>query len=382
MSDAAARVLEDFTREVEQLRPADVEVIDAHTHLGVDEDGMSLTSAELLAMMDVARADRALTFPLHDPDRHPGYRVPNDRVLQWAAESEGRLIPFARLDPGENPVAEAERALDAGAVGIKLHPRAQAFGLASHPGVEAIFAVVEERQVPMLIHTGAGLPPEFGGEMVQIVERHPDVRLILAHLGITDQGIMGDGLAGYPSIVYDSSWMNAFEFLTLLSRVPAERIVFGADPPYGRTLNALYLLLRSLNCIGVPEDTVREVLGGSVRRMLAGEPLVEAREPLAPRELRIDARLLRIHTMCMMTLSALIGGSPERAVGFIRLARGVTRDPDPGALGPLFERLGPALDVGAADMAKATDPMSARAAIAPIFLTMAAAATELPQRRD
>ena len=216
---------------------------------------MALTPAELCEMLDLAGAARALTFPLHDPDRHPGYRVPNDRVLEWAGASDGRLIPFCRLDPAEDPVAEAERALDAGAVGIKLHPRAQAFGLSSHPGVESIFAVAEERQVPMLIHAGAGLPPEFGGELVEIVDRHPSVRLILAHMGVTDQAVMADGLRGHPSIVYDSSWMNAFEIMTLLSRIPAERIVFGSDPPYGRTFSSLYLLLRSLRCLGVESDT-------------------------------------------------------------------------------------------------------------------------------
>ena len=30
---------------------------------------------------------RALVFPLHEADRPPAYRVPNDRVLGWAAES-------------------------------------------------------------------------------------------------------------------------------------------------------------------------------------------------------------------------------------------------------------------------------------------------------
>ena len=127
--------------------------------------------------------------------------------------------------------------------------------------------------------------------------------------------------------------MNAFEIMTLLARIPAERIVFGSDPPYGRTFNGLYLLLRSLRCLGVDDDALAEILGGSVRRMLAGEPLAAAKAPPAPRELGLDPRALRIHTYCMMSLGAMIGGSPERAVGLIRLAQGATRDPDPGALG-------------------------------------------------
>src|SRR3954454_23266064 len=116
-----------FREEGHALLPEGTPVLDAHTHLGVDEDGQSLALDALLAALDEVATDaRACTFPLHDPDRHPGYRVPNDRVLGWAAESGGRLIPYFRLDPSDDPVAEAERCLGRGARGIKLHPRAQA----------------------------------------------------------------------------------------------------------------------------------------------------------------------------------------------------------------------------------------------------------------
>ncbi len=37
-----------FLAEVERLRPTDAEVFDAHTHLGLDEDGRSLSLPRLL----------------------------------------------------------------------------------------------------------------------------------------------------------------------------------------------------------------------------------------------------------------------------------------------------------------------------------------------
>ncbi len=102
-------------------------MIDAHTHLGLDEDGRSLTLEQLLDQLDArARAAHACSR-CTTPSASPPTRLPNDRVLAWAAESEGRLVPFARLDPAEGPLAEAERCLAAGARGIKLHPRAQSF---------------------------------------------------------------------------------------------------------------------------------------------------------------------------------------------------------------------------------------------------------------
>ena len=78
----------------------------------------------------------------------------------------------------------------------------------------------------------------------------------------------------------------------------------------------------------------------------------------------------------------MIGGSPERAVGLHPAGAAEPRAiPIPARSAPLFERLGPALEAGAADMASADRPDRApRAALAPVFMSMAAAATELPQR--
>ena len=83
------------------LYPPGLRVWDAHTHLGVDEDGFTQSAEELLELMRAQGVERAFTFPLNDPDRHPAYRVPNDRVMAWAAASDGALVPFCRLDMTE-----------------------------------------------------------------------------------------------------------------------------------------------------------------------------------------------------------------------------------------------------------------------------------------
>ena len=175
-----ARALAPFLAEVERLRPANAEVLDAHAHLGLDEDGRSLSSAQLLSMLDAADARRACVFPLHDPERDPAYRVPNDRVLAWARETDSRLIPFCRLDPSEDPLAESERCLAAGARGIKLHPRAQDFDFDGRE-MDEVFALAEMARVPILIHAGRGLPPLAEG-LVDLALRHPEAVLILATL--------------------------------------------------------------------------------------------------------------------------------------------------------------------------------------------------------
>ena len=99
-SSLYADALAPFLAEVERLRPADAEVFDAHTHLGLDEDGRSLSLPQLLSQLDDAGARRACVFPLHDPERAPAYRVPNDRVLAWAQRKRGAAAPLLPPGPG------------------------------------------------------------------------------------------------------------------------------------------------------------------------------------------------------------------------------------------------------------------------------------------
>ena len=84
-TDAFGPAFEPFADELSALLPDAAAIFDAHTHLGADEDGRTQDLATLLASLDTVGSDaRACVFPLHDPERRPGYRLPNDRVLAWA----------------------------------------------------------------------------------------------------------------------------------------------------------------------------------------------------------------------------------------------------------------------------------------------------------
>ncbi len=375
MDDQLPDALALLGHELAHLRPLGAQVIDVHAHLGHDEDGMSLDPAALVAMLDAADAAQAVVFPLHDPERDPAYRVPNDRVLGWAAESEGRFIPLCRLDPMQGPVAEAERCLAAGARGIKLHPRAQSFGLVGL--CEPIFALAEQAGVPILIHAGRGLPEAFGQELVELGQLHPGAPLIMAHVGVADQGTLADGLRDHPAAVFDTSWMNMMDTMALFARVPAERIVFGADAPYGRTFVGLYVVLRILACLGIDHDTRRHVVGGGTARLLAGEPLAAPRPPRAPQQLLLDATLARLQANLMLVLGSIFAGSAERALDMLWLSVIACRDPNPGPAGAALERIAPLLDASHRSLLE--QPDTPRLAIAPLVLAMAIAATEVPQ---
>jgi uncharacterized protein len=114
-----------------------LELVDAHTHIGRnDPDGFKQEPEELLTHLGRVGA-RAAVFPMHEP---AGYPAANDAALRAAEASGGVLRAFCRVNPRADAVAEATRCLDAGARGIKLHPRAERFAL-SEPAVEGLVAL-------------------------------------------------------------------------------------------------------------------------------------------------------------------------------------------------------------------------------------------------
>jgi predicted TIM-barrel fold metal-dependent hydrolase len=367
-----AEALAPFLAEVQSLRPAQAEVIDAHTHLGLDEDGRSLTLAQLLEQLDAAQARRACVFPLHDPERQPSYRVPNDRVLAWASESEGRLVPFCRLDPAEAPVQEAERCLAAGARGIKLHPRAQAF-VFDGPEMEGVFALAEEASVPILIHAGRGLPPLADG-LADVALRHPGAVLILAHGAICDQGILTTRLSEHPGVLYDISCFFPLDVIELFARVPAERIVFASDPPYGMPATTLYLALRVARQAGLDEDAVKGVLGGTMASLLDGHGLPQISSPRRGSSITLSGRLARVYGYASLVGPALFTGVEEQAHAMLEMALAACRDPEPGTDGEALETIGRAL--AAAD-ALVGEPDGVRASIDLVYRAIVRAATEI-----
>ena len=370
-----AEVLSPFLAETERLRPAGAEVIDAHTHLGLDEDGRSLTLEQLLSLLDAAGARRACVFPLHDPERHPAYSLPNDRVLAWAGESEGRLIPFCRLDPAEDPLAECERCLAAGARGIKLHPRAQEFVFDGEE-MAGVFSLAESARVPILIHAGRGLPPLADG-LAALAMRHPGAVLILAHGAICDQGILASRLAEHPGVLYDMSCFFPLDVIQLFSRVPAERIVFASDPPYGMPATTLYMALRVAHQAGLEESVTRTVLGGTMASLLDNGELPAPSAPRRGPSITLSGRLARVYGYASLVGPGLFTGAIEQARAMLDLAVAACRDPEPGPDGEALEQIGAALRAADA-LIESEDGL--RPAIDLIYRAIVRAATEVPDR--
>jgi predicted TIM-barrel fold metal-dependent hydrolase len=316
--DRANELLEHYAALALAELPADTAVIDAHTHLGEDIDGMIGDRGELLGIQRAYGIVRSFVFCLDEPDRHPAFRAANDRTLAHAAAAPDELVPYVRLDLNETPIEEARRSIDLGAGGIKLHPRAQRF-LPDDPRLEPVFALAAERRVPVLIHGGRGLPP-IADSLGRLLDRHCPPTLIIAHAGIVDLAAMARNFAGRPGVFFDTSVWSALDLLDLYRLVPPEQIVYASDYPYGRQPNSLLLTVRTARAAGLDDAQLRAVLHDTAARIAGGLEPVTPTSPQGATELSHPVTFLRIHQYLTMASAMLWMRHPSDSFGVIGLA--------------------------------------------------------------
>jgi uncharacterized protein len=296
--------------------PEGIEVFDAHTHLGLDIDGMRGERDELLRSQRAHGITCSFVFCLDEPDRHPGFTAPNDRTLEHAAAAPDELIPFVRLDLTESPTDEAVRCIDRGARGIKLHPRAQKFAL-SDERLAPVFELAADRRVPILIHGGRGLPP-IADELARLMDRY-EPQLIIAHAGIADLAGLAGHFGGRPGVFFDTSVWSALDLLDLYRLVSPEQVLYASDYPYGTQPSSLLMALRTARLAGLDDGQLRAMLGDSARRIAAGEPAFELTAPRGPADVSHPLTFARIHQYLSMA-TPLLWTRQADTIGVLGLA--------------------------------------------------------------
>ena len=320
MKDALERareLVDGWDVELRHHLPEAADVFDAHVHLGDDIDGMAGRFDDLLHVMDAYGVSRAFMFCMDEPDRHPAFRAANDRTLEHAERSQGRLIPFVRLDLAETPIEEAERCLDRGARGIKLHPRAQGF-LLNDERLRPVFALAAERRVPILIHGGRGLPP-IADHLARLVEDYPDAQLIVAHAGIADMAGLANAFSGKAGVFFDTSAWSPIDLLDFFRQISPEQVVFASDFPYGQEPASLLIALRTARVAGLDERQIRDMLAGNANRIADGEPPLEPTAPLGSDTFSQPMVFARIHQYITMATPLLWTRQPD-TIGALGLA--------------------------------------------------------------
>jgi uncharacterized protein len=290
--------LDVLRREVPDLEP-----LDAHTHLGSnDPDGYRCTREELTHSL-VHMDGRAIVFPMHEPN---GYATANDMVIEEAGAADGRLFPFCRLNPHDDPLAEAERSLSRGARGIKLHPRAEEFTL-DHPGLAGVFALADAERLPVLCHAGRGIPA-LGRHAVDACGRYPGMRLILAHAGICDLAWIWRAAGDLPNLYFDTAWWTPSDLQALFALVPPGQILMASDAPYTPPAFGATMALRHSLQLRLEAEQIRGVLGGQAARLVAREEPLDLGPPPGTNGLPHDPLLDRVYAYLLSAIGQMIRG--------------------------------------------------------------------------
>jgi uncharacterized protein len=243
--------------------------------------GMFVPDAEMasargaMEVTDPGRAEVALRRSL--PDR---MRVYNQWILATAAQSP-HLTPLVAADPsvlgGRAGGEHLRQAAEQGAMGVKIHPVVQRF-FPDDPRMDETYAVCEELDLTVLSHSGSSrAAPQWADPFAfsAVMQAHPRLHLLLAHLGGASWHQIRDFAAAFPTVSFDLceiiAWTGApgaptaDELGRLIRDIGADRVLFGTDFPW-------YELDRTIDqLMGLPhlsDEERRGILGeNAVRRM-------------------------------------------------------------------------------------------------------------------
>lgn len=244
-------------------------IIDAHCHLGRSlVSGVEIDEGTLLRTMDEHGIGAAMVMP--QPGQGLEVAPVHDRIAHLAAAEPGRIFGMVNLSPRldeDSYRAEVERCVRGlGFRAIKLDPSVSALPI-NHPRCEIVFATARDLGVPVIIHTGMGVPNALPALAIPPALRYPDVTIVLAHAGFAvfaEEAIVAAQVC--PNVVLEPSWCASYQVAAMVRAVGAERVMFGSDHP-----SNVVSELAKLRAIGLDDQQLTQVLGGTARRVFGLE---------------------------------------------------------------------------------------------------------------
>ncbi len=242
-----------------------MKVIDAHAHLGWDFTfDHDFPREHLVDELERLGVDALIAQPgtTHDVE---GARSQHDAIAALAAEYPGRVFGMANPSPHLRPAdyeAEVTRCVrELGFVAVKMHPLAHAVAPDLGPG-RRVVEVANKLGIPVMIHTGSGIPFALPSAVVPLAQRNPDTRIVLAHAG--GQMFAGEALLAAqlcPNIYLEASWLSYDRVSSFVQGVGAERVMMGADHSDNVSVE-----LAKFRAAGLSEDELAWCLGGTAAR--------------------------------------------------------------------------------------------------------------------
>jgi len=234
-------------------------IVDVHAHcwprpdcfspsFQADASRMRLSPVNLVTRYEdyknATGPDEVVSLVFGGKARLTGVWIHDDEVVSYVAQDPDRMLGFMSLDPTQpgwqEEMHEGRERL--GLVGIKLLPMYAGF----HPQDEALdplWRYAAKHGLPVLLHTGttfvskAPIECTLPRHLDAVAIRHPDVKMILAHLGHPYEGETVAVIRKHPNLFADVSALfyrpwQLFHSLMLVHEYNVwDKILFGTDFP-------------------------------------------------------------------------------------------------------------------------------------------------------
>ncbi|WP_053207410.1 amidohydrolase family protein [Jiangella muralis] len=172
-----------------------------------------------------------------------GVATPNAYIEDFVRQTTVPTIGYMALDLSDDDVMDQlEDGLARGLKGVKLYPILAGFDV-REPKHDPFFREVARLGVPLLIHTGTSASPDAILELSHplvydgLARRHPDVRMVLAHMSHPWQRECVIVLRKHAHVYADVSamWLRTMEGYQAIVRAQEwgvlDKLVFGSDYP-------------------------------------------------------------------------------------------------------------------------------------------------------
>ena len=233
----------------------------------------------LLRDMDDARIDHGVVMGFGWTD--PGVaKVANDYLVSAAKAHPDRISAFASVNPawGDTAVLEAQRCLDAGAVGIgELHADTQGYDIGDADVMGPIMSLLRTAGALITIHASEPVGHLYPGKgrttpdkLLRFASNFPDNPIVMAHLGggLPFYAAMPEVGEALKNVWYDTA---ALPYLYRSSAVAAaaavagaDRILFGTDYP----LLPHRRVMDYVKSADLPPADAEAILGGNPASLL------------------------------------------------------------------------------------------------------------------
>ena len=241
-----------------------MKIIDSHTHLGECQIyGGVVTENDLISRMDANKVGVSIVQPF------PGELKPercHDRIAELARQHPGRFFGMVHMNPHlgrEVYGREAIRCLrDLKFVALKIHTAGHA--VFPNSSIASMVAeVAQDHGVPVMIHTGSGVPFALPSLVIPLAKSFPSVTFILAHAGFAIYTIEAQIVAAEcPNVILETSWCLTPDVAWLVGELGAERVMMGSDLP-----SNLPVELAKYSSIGISASELHECLCGTASRV-------------------------------------------------------------------------------------------------------------------